>query len=287
MKLGLSSYSLYRDIQNGVLPILDVPRWIAAHGGEHLEIVPLGFSLVDNPGLTDDLLNAADKAGIAISNYAVGANFAIDDEADYRRAIEETKVHVDVANRLGVKLMRHDVASRPTAEATIQRFEADLPRLVEACREVADYAAQYGITTSVENHGYYIQASDRVQRLVSAVDRPNFRTTLDVGNFMCVDENPLIAVRKNLPIASMVHLKDFYLRPASAAFTEGWFRSAGGNYLRGAIAGHGDIPLQTILAEIKASGYDGYISLEFEGMEDCQLGSRIGLQQVRHLWEAI
>jgi len=287
MKLGLSSYSLHRDIRSGRLPILEAPRWIKENGGEHIEIVPIGFDLIENPGLVDDILRAADEAGIAVSNYAVGGNFIVEDEAEYRRAIEETKAHVDVANRLGVKTMRHDVAPRPPAEATIQRFEADLPRLVEACREVADYAAQFGITTSVENHGFHVQASDRVQRLVSAVDRPNFRTTLDVGNFMCVDENPIMAVKKNLPIASMVHLKDFYLRPASSVFGEGWFRTAGGDYLRGAIAGHGDIPLEAILKEIKAFGYDGYVSIEFEGMEDCQLGSRLALQQVRSLWERI
>ncbi len=287
MKLGLSSYSLHRDIASGKLSILDAPRWIKEQGGEHIEIVPISFNLIERPELIDDIRRAADDAGIDISNYAVGANFAVEDEAAYRRTIEETKAHVDVAHRLGVKRMRHDVASRPPAEATIQRFEADLPKLVEACREVADYAAQYGITTSVENHGYYIQASDRVQRLVSAVDRPNFRTTLDVGNFMCADENPLMAVKKNLGIASMVHLKDFYLRPASSAFGEGWFRTAGGDYLRGAIAGHGDVPLEAILSVIKASGYDGYISLEFEGLEDCQLGSRLGLERVRTLWERV
>jgi sugar phosphate isomerase/epimerase len=96
-----------------------------------------------------------------------------------------------------------------------------------------------------------------------------------------------MAVKKNLGIASMVHLKDFYLRPATSAFGEGWFRTLGGDYLRGAIAGHGDLPLEAILREIKASGYAGYISLEFEGMEDCQLGSRVGLQQVRTLWERV
>lgn len=287
MKLGLSSYSLSRDIQSGKLSIAQAPKWIAQHGGEHIEIVPIGFNLIENPGLIDDIKEAASDAGIDISNYAVGANFVTDSEADYRRVIEETKGHVDVAHRLGVKRMRHDVASRPTAEATIQRFEEDLPKLVEACRIIADYAASYGITTSVENHGYYIQASDRVQRLVASVDRPNFRTTLDVGNFMCVDENPLTAVKKNIGIASMVHVKDFYLRPEGSTLGDGWFRTAGGDYLRGAIAGHGDIPLRSILSVVKASGYDGYISIEFEGMEDCQAGSRIALNVVRELWNAV
>jgi sugar phosphate isomerase/epimerase len=35
---------------------------------------------------------------------------------------------------------------------------------------------------------------------------------------------------------------------------------------------------------VKQSGYDGYISVEFEGMEDCQTGSRIAMDNVRRLW---
>jgi inosose dehydratase len=46
------------------------------------------------------------------------------------------------------------------------------------------------------------------------------------------------------------------------------------NYLRGAIFGHGDIDVRMILKTIKQSGYEGYISLEFEGLEDCLPGSR-------------
>lgn len=48
--------------------------------------------------------------------------------------------------------------------------------------------------------------------VIHATDRPNFKTTLDVGNFMCADEDPVVEVKKNAPYASMVHIKDFYLR---------------------------------------------------------------------------
>ncbi len=92
--------------------------------------------------------------------------------------------------------MRHDVAFRPKNECSIARFESDLELLVHACRTIADYAAQYGITTSVENHGFFVQASDRVQRLIEAVGRANYKTTMDIGNFMCVDEDPVAAVKK-------------------------------------------------------------------------------------------
>lgn len=283
MKIGLSSYSLSKAMQAGQMTVLDAVDWIAAHGGEHIELVPIGFNLHEQPELIGRLRTQAEQAGIDISGYAVGANFITADDAAYEREIRRVMGEVDVAAALGVRRMRHDVASR--TDTSMKRFMTDLPRLADACRRVADYAQTLGVTTSVENHGYYIQASDRVQALLHAVDHPSFRTTLDIGNFMCADEPPVAAVSKNIAYASMVHVKDFYWRSAAGPDPgQGWFRSASGAYLRGAIAGHGDIPLLDALRVIKRSGYDGYISLEFEGLEECRLGSEIGLNNVRRLW---
>ncbi|WP_172255382.1 sugar phosphate isomerase/epimerase family protein [Saccharibacillus deserti] len=286
MKLGISSYSLYQAMQQGRLTIEEGLDWAAGIGGRHIEIVPgLGFGFDEDPGLEERLVGRAQELGLELSNYAIGANFITDSEASYEEEIARVISEVDRANRLGIKLMRHDVASRE--DTSILRFNEDLEQIAAACRRIADHAAGYGITTSVENHGYYVQASDRVQTLVHAVDRPNFRTTLDVGNFVCVDENPLTAVRNNLPIASMVHIKDFYIRPSSRNPGEGWFTSAGGSYLRGAIAGHGDLDLQAILARVKSSGYDGFLSIEYEGMEDCLEGTRIAFNNVRRIWDGV
>jgi sugar phosphate isomerase/epimerase len=181
--------------------------------------------------------------------------------------------------------MRHDVAFRPAQEGTVAQFEADLPVLVKACQRIADYAASHGITTSVENHGYYVQSSERVRRLVHETARENFKTTLDIGNFLCVDEDPVSAVKNNIPYASMVHAKDFYRRPSYRNPGEGWFQTAHGNYLRGAIVGHGDIDMPEVFRVLKQSGYDGYISVEFEGMENCKTASRIAMDNVRRFWE--
>jgi len=285
MKLGLSSYSLYQAMESGQLTFPEAIEWAADHGAEHIEIVPLGFDLNKNPELIDVIRQTAEAKGIEISNYAIGANFITEDEASYEAEIARVMKEVDNAAALGVKLMRHDVASR--SDISINNFNADLPKLADACRRIADHAAQYGITTSVENHGYYIQNADRVQALVHAVDRPNYRTTLDIGNFMCSDEDSVVATKKNIGIASMVHIKDFYLRPAGQNPGRGWFPTASGNYLRGAIAGHGDIKMRDVLRVVKQSGYDGYLSLEFEGMEECRLASEIGLENIRRIWNEV
>lgn len=266
------------------MDIVGVIDWISTQGAEHIELVPLGFNLVENPGLIKEILKKVNEVGIEISNYAIAANFITDTKELYVQEIERVKKEVDIANQLGVKLMRHDVAWRPVEEASILQFEKDLPLLAEACQEIADYAAQFGITTSVENHGFYVQASDRIQSLLHHVNRDNFKTTLDVGNFLCVDEDPVAAVKKNLPIASMVHIKDFYYRPPYKNPGTGWFQSSSGNYLRGAIVGHGDIDIPEVLKVVKTSGYDGYLSIEFEGIEDCKTGTKIGFDNVKKIW---
>jgi len=283
MKLGVSTYSLFQALKSGEMDIMAVIDWIADQGGEHVEIVPLGYDLPGNFELADRIREKAASRGIEISNYAIGANFLTDSEEAYQKEIERVKGEVDLAARLGVKKMRHDVAQ--SADRSIANFNKQLDRMAEACRQIADYALTYGITTSVENHGYFVQHSDRVQALIQAVDRPNFRTTLDVGNFMCADENSVAAVRNNISYASMVHIKDFYLRPSHQNPGQGWFQTLQGNYLRGAIVGHGDIDMRAVLRVIKDSGYDGYISLEFEGMEECRTGTLIGLQNIKRLWE--
>lgn len=286
MKVGLSTYSLQQALDRKELNVPDAIRWIADQGGEHVEIVPMGFSLIDNPELIDEIKAVAKEVGIDISNYAIGANFAVQEDAEaLEQEIQNVMRHVDVAAALGVKLMRHDVAFRPAPEGTVAQFEIDLTVLVKACQRIADYAADFGITTSVENHGYYVQSSERIQRLLHETARSNFKTTLDVGNFLCVDEDPVSAVKNNIPYASIVHAKDFYWRPSYRNPGEGWFQTSHGNYLRGAIVGHGDIDMPEVFRVLKKSGYYGYISVEFEGMEDCKTASRIAMDNVRRLWE--
>ena len=283
MKIGLSTYSLSRALRTGDMDLPEAIRWIADNGGEHVEIVPSGFDLSATPELVETVRAAAENAGIDVSSYTIGANFIHETEGELAREIERVKKEVDIAAALGVGRMRHDAGSRPKETTSLTQFETDLPLLVRACREVADYAATHSITTSVENHGFHVQHSGRVRRWVEAVDRPNFRTTVDIGNFLCADQNPLDAVRENAGIASMVHVKDFYCRRGPVSPGVGWFESRGGNHLRGAIVGHGDVDVAQALTILKEAGYDGYLSVEFEGMEDCRTGARLGMEGTRRL----
>ena len=58
-------------------------------------------------------------------------------------------------------------------------------------------------------------------------------------------------------------------------------KSRGGKYLRGTIVGHGQIPVAQCIAMLKNAGYEGYLSLEFEGMEDCLTALQAGHDYLR------
>lgn len=55
----------------------------------------------------------------------------------------------------------------------------------------------------------------------------------------------------------------------------------GGNYLKPAVPGHGDVPLSQCLNVLKANGYTGGVTIEFEGMEDTTEALAAGLKFLR------
>ncbi|KMK75159.1 sugar phosphate isomerase/epimerase family protein [Alkalihalobacillus pseudalcaliphilus] len=290
MKVGLSSYSLVKAINAGDLTILEAIQWVADNGGEHMELVPYGYTVVDNWELATQIKEKAASVGIELSAYCMPANFIQATEEEFQEEVARIKGHIDVVNHMGIKVLRHDVTAftLPKEHTTVHYFDDHFDEIVRGSQLVADYAQQYGMVTTIENHGFNVQSSDRVQRVLRAVQRENFKTTLDIGNFLCADEDPLVGVKKNLSDAATVHFKDFYIRPYYENPGEGeWFRTVNDNYLRGAIVGHGELPIREIIRLLKENNYDGYIVVEFEGMEDCFVGSRIGMNNVKRLWDEV
>ena len=285
---GFSSYSFHSKLSTSEMTLPQVIEWIAESEGEHLELAVLGDdadspipNIASDPAYVDRIRAVSEAAGVPLTNLAISADLSTGDP----QQTERVKRYVDLAERLGITRMRHDVVPHAGHEGDdTPLFEQALPSIVAASKEIAQYAATKGITTSLENHGFFVQSADRIRRIIHAVDEPNFLTTLDVGNFVCVDEAPEVSVAQNLPYAMVVHFKDFYIRPADAAPGAGWFRSRGGKHLRGAVVGNGDIDLPAVARAITDSGFSGYAAIEFEGWEDCLLGCERGIANAKSLF---
>jgi sugar phosphate isomerase/epimerase len=294
MQLGFSTWCFHKQLGDGSMSILDVIDWIAASEGTHMEIATVAFAadaggeqapIEKNPELVAQIKEHAAKKKVTLSGMCIGAQFLDLDPQDYTAEMERVKRHVDVCDALGIAFLRHDVAPWGKVATDQAEFEAALPILASASKEIAKYAAQFGITTSVENHGMFMNGSERIRRLIYLVDEPNFKTTLDIGNFMCVDEDAYAATIGNLSLASVVQLKDFFVRDFAPG--DGWLATPGGHWLLGSIVGHGDLPVRRILGAIKKSGFDGFLSIEFEGLEDSTLGAAKSAANINRILSSI
>lgn len=294
MQLGFSTWCFHKQLGDASMSILDVIDWIAASEGTHMEIATVAFAddmggdhapIDANPALVASIKERAADKGVTLSGMCIGAQFLDLDPQAYTAEMERVKRHVEVCDELGIKYLRHDVAPWAKRATDQADFEAALPILASASKEIAKYAAQFGIITSVENHGMFMNGSERIRRLVYLVDEPNFKTTLDIGNFMCVDEDAYAATIQNLPLASVVQLKDFFVRDFEPG--DGWLATPGGHWLLGSIVGHGDLDIRRILGGIKASGFDGFLSIEFEGLEDSTFGAAKSAANINRILSSV
>lgn len=114
-----------------------------------------------------------------------------------------------------------------------------------------------------------MQDSNRVEELILAVDDPNYGWLVDIGNFICADEESTHAVSIAAQYVFHAHIKDFLYKSGREINPgDGWFKTRGGNYIRGTVIGHGVIPVAQCVEILKKAGYDGKFTVEFEGMEE-------------------
>ena len=279
MRISASSYSFNRLLKEGKetqLSVISIAKDLGFDDMEFVDILPPEGVSKEEYALK--LKEECERLGMGISSYTFGADLLQLTEEAQRAEIERVKKQVDIAHILGVKVLRHDA----TFDSKGQSFEQSLPTVAAACREITEYALSKGIKTTVENHGHFYQDSLRVERLYEAVNHPNFGLLCDMGNFVCVDEDPASAVSRIAPYAFYVHAKDFHLKSGMMADPgEGFAKTRGGNYRRGAIVGHGDVPVKCCLSALKMAGYNGGIAIEFEGMEDNITALKIGLANLK------
>lgn len=286
MKLALSTYSLWqwRAPQNKSLEAsLD---WMADNGIRAVEFAGLEEKDESPVRRARKLRRQCDKRKLTIAGLCVEAEL-LRPRAEQRKVIDQLKLQIDAAAELGVKSMRHDVTrgfGEPSKKLRIpQTLASAIKTLVPAIREIADYGASKRIVTTFENHGFYMQAAERCERLLKAVDHENFALTIDMGNFLCVNDDPVKAVARLAKYAVMAHVKDFHVRPKATMPPTGWFATPTPIALRGAIVGHGVIDIPKQIQLLKKAKYDGFLSLEFEGMEDAAKAVTLGMDYLKPL----
>ncbi|MBE6739718.1 MAG: sugar phosphate isomerase/epimerase [Ruminococcaceae bacterium] len=286
MKSAVSAWSFQRLISEGKHTHFSIIEKAKEYGFEAIEFidlyVPEGKTELE---FAKEIKAEADRVGIEISCYAVYADLLNGCDGDIDKEIERLCRKVDIAEVLGAKLLRHDITPHPPKGYL--GYTNLLPRFVKAARAITEYAEAKGIRTCTENHGFFSQDSERIVSLVNATERENFGLLVDIGNFMGAGEEPAVAVGRCATYAFNVHLKDNLIKSGNEEQPEGFHLNRIGNYVRGTVLGHGVVPIMQCVKALKRVGYDGYLTLEFEGLEDCEFGIKAGLTYINKIIKAL
>ncbi len=266
MKLSVSSYSFAKYAKRekcNYEHICDLAKEMGFEGIEFINLDDKALMIECEPlAEAKKIREYCAKIGLSVVAYAIGADFLLE---DIDAEIERICRCVDVCAELGAPVMRHDVCySLPEGMTWQEAAEKMAPHI----RRVSEYARGKGVRTCTENHGFIFQAPERVKFLMDTVACDNYGWLCDIGNFLCADAEPTESVRIALPYVVHAHVKDFLRRSADEGIAEGYFKTTGGNFICGTVVGRGIVPVEACIEMLRASGYDRWLTLEFEGRED-------------------
>ena len=118
------------------------------------------------------------------------------------------------------------------------------PWVIDSLEKCLPAAEKCGVVLGLENHWGLGRTPEGVLKIVGAVNSPWLGVTLDTGNFL---EDPYDRLAQLAPKATFVQAKTYY---------------------GGGVWYSVDLDYARIAAILGKVNYRGYISLEFEGLED-------------------
>ena len=198
------------------------------------------------------------RAGLPLMGYSTHQGFLSPDPEKRAAQVKHTTDCLEQAYQLGIPTMRVNsgtwgtsksfdelMANRGEEKPVADHTEEEAYGwVIEAYQKLAAEAAKRGVVMGLENHWGLGRTPEGVKRVVDAVNSPWLRVTLDTGNFL---EDPYDRIR---------HLAaDTVLLQAKTYFGGGvWYTL--------------DLDYDRIASIMKDAGFNGWVSLEFEGKED-------------------
>ena len=255
IKLSLQSLS-YRDtFASGALDLFGIIGKARELRLDGIDIHFAHFASTDDAYLRTVRRACIDR-GLSICYIGVSNNFGMVGD-EQRAQIDNMKHWIDVAAKVGSPMVRAFGAWIPDGDSE----ETVWPRLVDATKEVAEYGRQRDVIVGLHNHnhGCIPATGDQVLRLLQDVGNPYYSHILDTGQYRGSpgvslgergEEDPTWdfygSIAKTAPRA--VHVRSKIYRIASGK--EAW------------------LDYDRILSIIKSVGFNGWMSVVFEGQDE-------------------
>jgi sugar phosphate isomerase/epimerase len=201
---------------------------------------------------TSMVLDWAKDAGLEITSISGYNDFAQTDPAALDQEVERLLDACRIAFRLGVPLVRA-FAGDPKPGVTL---ESSWPMIIEGFRRALPEAERLGVKLGIENHGRLLNDGPALVRLVEEIGSSQVGVTLDTGNFAWAGHD--LAQTKADYAAVLPHVVNLHIK-------DGIWMDEGFTFVP---AGDGALPLEQVIDDLAAAGYDGPIASEYEGGGD-------------------
>lgn len=257
MKLSVSMWSVVYPVRAGQMDLAGFVDFVAGQDAEGVEL--LDYFWKDKATELPQVKKQIADAGLELAVYSVGNDFFQPDRAVWEKQLADMKTGIDTANALEVGLMRVFSGNRKEG----YELADGMDWIIDGLAQSAEYAAAHGVVLALENHGLMAGRSDQVRTMIETVNSPSLRANLDTGNFLLVGQNPTDAARDLADVVALVHLKDFAVAPEGQ--TSHVYKGLDGVGYTGTVVSEGQVDLAEILSILGKAGYDGWLSLEYEG----------------------
>ena len=263
MKTSITIYSL---AQYFSAKKITVKEFIEYAGSVGFAGVDLGYYWEDKEREFAELPKWLQDNNITLSGYIVGNSFGSVVGTDkVKEEIDKTKLAIDEAKELGTKVLRVFAGGREGLS-----WEEGSNLICDCLAECTEYGKLNNIVLALEDHGGLAATSSQVLFYINKINSPFLRANVDIGNFWSTGgEAPTDGVKNTASYAAMVHVKD--VKKIRDRFES-------------VPVGEGDIDFTECFRILKDSGYDGYLSLEYEAKEDAKTGTE---KSIKHMKECL
>lgn len=195
--------------------------------------------------------------GVTIAGTSVGNTFTHPPGPDRDKEIAYVKSWIDRAVIMGAPHIRVFAGNVPKGGT----LEAAKKTCIEQLEECADYAGKRGIFLGIENHHGIVAEADDLIDIVRAVKSPWVGINFDSGNFNT--NHPYEDLAKIAPYAINAQIKT-EIKPKGAKGKE-------------------PADLAKIVGILRNANYQGWVTLEYEALEDPWTAVPVILDQLRPL----
>jgi sugar phosphate isomerase/epimerase len=263
LPIGVSTYSFWQ-FRGARLDIAACIDKAAAMGFDGVEI--LHVQMRDESRATlQKLKRQAHSLGLALMGFSTHQGFVSPDPALRQSNVERTLHQIDLAYQMGIPTMRINTGRWGTTRSfdalmVHKGIEPPLPGhndeeafgwVQDAIEKLLPRAEECGVVLGLENHWGLGRTAAGVLRIVEAIKSPWLQMTLDTGNFLEHTYEQMEAMASSTVPIALVQAKTYF---------------GGGRWY--AL----ELDYSRIAAMLRNHGYQGWISLEFEGNEDAETG---------------